>query len=364
MNRSGVPGGLALAADLSLRFLLVAAAIAVIAYLVMLLRLVVLPVAIAILLATVLVPPARALRRRGVPDGLAAGAVVAAAVAVVAGLAAGLSPAVVREFRDVGPSVRGGVERVQNWLVDGPLGLSQEQVERAFDRATEQVSGAGSSLAGGAVSGAFAVAEVVAGALLTIVLAYFFVRDGERLWAWVVRLFPAHARDEVHAIGVASWRTLAGYVRGVAAVAAIDAVLIGAALVLIGVPLALPLSVLTFFGGFVPIVGAFVAGFIAVMVALFDGGFMTAVLVLAAVVAVQQIEGNLLQPLIVGRSVRLHPVAILLSVAAGGVLWGVVGAFLAVPVASVVAQAAAVLTRPAPPPELDVGVEAPGTPVA
>jgi predicted PurR-regulated permease PerM len=241
--------------------------------------------------------------------------------------------------------VRGGVERIGDWLVDGPLGLSERQVDRSIERGFDQLRANGGVFASGLLSGTVLLVELVAGVLLTLFLLFFFLKDGDRIWDWVVRLFPRRARGDVEAIGAQSWQMLGGYLRGVALVALVDAVLIGSGLAIVGVALVLPLAVLTFLAGFFPIVGANVAGFAAAMVALVSNGLTAALVVVGIVVLVQQLEGHLLQPLIVGRSVRLHPVAILLAIAGGAVLWGIAGAFLAVPLTAVCATAASHLRR-------------------
>ena len=342
-DRRAIPPGLRLASELSWRFLVVATAIVVLALLLARLRLVVLPLFVALLLATVLWPVVDALRRRRWPRALAALAVLAAGVAVVAGVAAAIVPPVAGEVDDLDAGVRGGAERLEEWLVEGPLGLSEGQVGDVVERGERQLRENASAIAGGAVSGAVVFLEVAAGAVLTVVLLFFLLKDGDRIWRWVRRLFPVEARDEVDEVGARVWRVLGGFVRGTALVALADAVGIGLALWAIGVPLVLPLALLTFVGGFIPLVGATVAGFAAVMVALVSNGFAAALLVVGAVVAVQQLEGHVLQPFVVGRNVALHPVAVLLAVAAGGILWGILGAFVAVPITAGVAAAAVAL---------------------
>ncbi|MBD0330008.1 MAG: AI-2E family transporter [Thermoleophilia bacterium] len=338
-----VPRSLRIAAAIAWRALVVAVALAVLALLAARLRTVVLPVLLAAFLATVFYPPARWLRQHGWPRGLAALAVVAGALAVLAAAIALVVPRAAEDFGALDVSVEGGVERVTDWLVEGPFGLSERRVsqwrESAFDEARSQAG----RVAGGVFGGAYLVLELVAALLLTIVVLFFYVKDGDRIWSWVVGLFPERIRDRVGGVGDIAWDTLRGYLRGVTLVALFDAIFIGVALLLIGVPLVVPLALLTFVGGFFPIVGAVVAGFAAVMVALVSEGFVAALLVLAAVVAVQQIESNVLQPFVVGRAVALHPLAILLAVATGAIVWGVVGAFLAVPLAAVAAKGAAYL---------------------
>lgn len=308
------------------------------------LRLVVLPVLAALFAATVLVPPARWLRRRGWPSSLATLAVMAGAAGLMAAVIAAIGRAVADELDDLGRSARQGLEEVVEWLAAGPLGLSEQQIERALDQGLERLRDNGDLLAGGLLSGAVALAEALVGLLLAAVLLFFFVRDGERIWAWVVDLCPARRRADVRELGRRSWATLGAYVRGVSIVALVDAVLIGIALALIGVPLVVPLMVLTFFGAFIPLVGALVAGSAAALVALVSQGVVPALLVLVAITLIQQLEGDLIYPQVVGRALSLHPVAVLLAITAGAVVAGVVGALLAVPAAAVVWTVASYFT--------------------
>lgn len=335
-----MPRSLELAAALSWRALICAAAVVLAAVILARLRLVVLPIAVAVLLATVLTPPTRALRRRGVPAGAAAATVLLGALAALAGAVTLVALPVWDERDRVDRGVRGGVERMGDWLVDGPLGLSERQVDHAIGRAFDQLRDHGDAIAGGLVSGGLLALELLAGSLLALVLLFFALKDGERLWSFVVGLFPERRRGDVSAIGARAWVALGAYLGGVATVALVDAVFIGLGLYVIGVPLVLPLAVLTFLGGFIPIVGATAAGFAAAMVALVSEGVGGAVLVIGVVLAVQQLEGHLLQPLIVGRRVQLHPVAVILAVATGAVVWGIPGAFLAVPLTVVLAASA------------------------
>jgi putative heme transporter len=348
----GVPRTLRIAANIAWRLLLVGAALVVVAIVVARLRLVFLPVVAALFLATVLAPPTRELKEHGLPDAAAAIIVLLVSIATLVLLGWGIALPVTDEFGDLDTGVRDGVDRVGDWLVEGPLGLEQEQIDRWIDRAEAELRDQSGVIAGGVVTGTLLVVEVIAGGLLTLVLLFFFLKDGERMWAWGVALVPEERRGDVHEMGVRAWMTLSAYLRGVAAVGLIDAVFIGLALWLLGVPLVLPLAVLTFFGGFFPIVGATLAGFAAVMVALVSNGLVTALLVLGAVLLVQQLEGNLLQPVIVGRSVKLHPVVVLLALVAGGVVWGLIGAFIAVPLTAVVVSTASYLygERPLPTP--------------
>jgi predicted PurR-regulated permease PerM len=347
--RDAIPRWLRIASELAWRSLLVAAAIVVLGLLVARLRIVFLPMIVALLFATLLVPPVTWLQRRGVPRAIGSALVMAVSLALVVGVVGGLTPQVAGELEKVDVNVGAGLDEVADWLVEGPLGLEREDVREYRSRIQNELSQRGGSLATGALGGALLLVEIVLGALLALVLLFFFVKDGRRMWAWFVTRFPERLRGDVHAVGEIGWAALGGYLRGTTLVALVDAVGIGVALVLLGVPLALPLALLTFVAGFFPIVGAVSAGFVAAMVALATEGLTTALLVVGATILVQQLEGNLLQPLIVGRAVQLHPAAIIVAVAAGGVLWGVAGAFIAVPLAAVVSQGVGFLrARPRP----------------
>jgi putative heme transporter len=340
-----VPYALRLAAAIAWRAVVVAVAVALLAYVLARLRVIVVPVAVAILFATFLVPPASWLRRHGVPNALAALLVLGAALLLAVGAAAALVPAVAADLDEVDASVQGGVDEALEWLSEGPLGLSEARLDRWQDRAVTELRDQSERIAGGVFGGAFLAIELLAGLALAIVSLFFLVKDGERIWRFTVGMFPPRARDDVDAIGRLAWGTAGGYIRGIAIVALADAILIGIALWLIGVPFVLPLAALTFVGGFFPIVGAFVAGFAAAMVALVAEGFLAAPTTSSAAVLVQQLEGNVLQPVVVGGAVELHPLAILLAVSAGAIVWGVAGAFLAVPLLAVSVKAAAHLAE-------------------
>jgi len=333
-GRPAVPNWLAVATAYSWRLLIVGAAILALAVVVARLYLVFLPLFAALLLATILSPAVDALARRGLHRGLAAAVSMAAGLGLLAGLAALIGPPFVRELDALSAEVTDAIDRAEEWLVDGPLDLSQQQLGDAVDRAAEQLRDNVGALTQTALSGAIVVVEIATGAALAIVLLFFLLKDGGRIWEWVLGLF-GDRRDDADAVGRRAWAALGGYVRGATIVAAFDATLIGLALLVIGVPLVLPLAVITFFAAYVPIVGATVSGLLAVVVALVTLGFVEALLVLAAIVAVQQLEGNVLQPVVMGHTVRLHPIATLLAVTAGALLYGVIGAFVAVPLTAV-----------------------------
>jgi putative heme transporter len=328
-----VPRGLAVASAIVLRVAIVVGGLVLVGMGAARLMLLVLPLIIALLLTTLLRPPAAWLQARGLRPGGAAFVAVTVAVLVFVGMWALIIPSVAGQFDELVDSVREGA--VQAAGVLEPLGVSRADLDRQIHEALSGLQG--SDIANRLVSGALIVTQWAAAIVLVAVLTFFFVKDGERIWDWTVNLFAEHRREHLDAVADRAWGALAAYVQGVFLVATIDAVLIGIGLIVMGVPLALPLIVLTFIGAFFPIVGAFLAGAVAVLVALVTQGLVSAIVIFAVILAVQQLEGNVFYPIVVGRKLNLHPVAILLALTAGGTLGGVAGAFLAVPVAAVVA---------------------------
>lgn len=299
------------------------------------LRLVVLPVLLAVVMATVLEPPVRWLRARGWHDGPAAVIVLLISLLVLASALAVIAPPIIDEFGDLDVGVSATLAQVQTWVRDSPLPISNDQISDGIDRLEDQVRTSLDAIAAQLLGGALVALEVLTAVALAIVVLFFLLKDGGRVWTWVLAFIPAGRRGDADRIGARAWRALAGFVRGQTLVALFDAVLIGLALVVIGVPLALPLAVLTFFGAYVPVIGATMTGLLAVLMALVAKGPLAAAAVLAAILLVQQIEGSVFQPVVVGRAIHVHPLAILLGVAAGAVLGGIVGAMVAAPVVAV-----------------------------
>ncbi|MFJ9696285.1 AI-2E family transporter [Kitasatospora sp. NPDC101183] len=256
-------------------------------------------------------------------------------VAVVGGVLALVGTTVADEWSRLGSELRGGLGRIDHWLTGAPLHLPPGTVTALPARVGEFVSAHRSSLLSTAISGAGRVVELATGLALAVFCSVFFLHSGDRMWSWAQHQFPARARPALDRAGRAAWRAFAGYTRGVLLVAAINAVLVAVALAVLGVPLVLPLTVLEFVAALVPLVGSPVALAVAALVALAARGPVVALLVLALIVVIGQIEGHLLHPLVLGWSVRLHPVALALSVTGGAVLAGVLGAVVAVPVVSV-----------------------------
>ncbi len=332
-----VPPWLDTLAQLSWRLLVVLVGVAGLVVLLTRLYLVSLPIILALILATIAVPPARRLERRGVPRLLAALLVVVGGAVVFVGGIVLLVPAFTRQVAELGPTIDEAFTRVLAWVDEGPLGLDRVEIEALVTDALANVGQFSGTIASQVGSIAVAVGEALTAFTLAIVLLFFFVKDGEQIVGWFISRAPERLRDDMRAAGARGWGALAGYVRGTAAIALIDAVGVGIGLLIVGVPLVLPLTLLVFLGGFVPVIGAFTSGLLATLVALATGGLSTALIVLGVVLAVQQLEGNVLQPLIMRRAVALHPVVILTVLTAGAVIVGVVGAFLAVPIAATLA---------------------------
>jgi putative heme transporter len=294
---------------------------------------VVLPVIIAVLLTTLLAPAFGWLRARGWRPALAAGLPTLMAVLVFFGLWALIIPGVLSQSDDLITNLQDGAGQAVGVLE--PLGVGRADVDKAIDEGLKSVQG--SAVANEILTGAVLLTKWAAAVVLIVVLTFFFLKDGAQIWEWVIELFHEDRQPMLREVGARSWAALSAYVQGVFLVATIDAVLIGAALIIVGVPVAMPLIVLTFIAAFFPVVGAVVAGAAAVLVALVANGLGAAIAILVVIVAVQQLEGNVFYPIVVGRKLSLHPVGILLALTAGGVLAGVVGAFLAVPIAAVTA---------------------------
>jgi predicted PurR-regulated permease PerM len=331
-----LPHGLRLAAGWSWRMLVIVAAAAVVLWLVGRLRSVLIPLAIALLLAALLTPAARRLRRQAhFPRSLATATVVVGGLIVVAGTLTLVVTQFVSGFPDLATKTTDGIREIQDWLRTGPLHLSNQQLGGTADAAQRWLDTHRDALTSGALSTAGTAVEMLASGLLVLFATFFFLRDGARIWRFLVSLLPAAAREPMARAGQQSWLTLVAYVKATVLVAFIDAVGIGLALLILRVPFALPLAALVFLSSFIPIVGATVSGAVAVLVALVTRGPLVALLVLIAVVLVQQLEGHVLQPLIMGRAVSIHPLAVIVAIATGVVLAGIIGALVAVPVVAV-----------------------------
>jgi predicted PurR-regulated permease PerM len=332
-----VPVLLAGAAAWSWRLLLVGAAGTMIVFVLIRLYVIVVPVILALFIAAVLEPLAARLRRRGLPPALATVVVFFGALGLVVLLFAWIGSAVAEELSDVGERVDQGLEEVRDYLQGDPFNMSPERLAEIESDIKGSLSSGGS---GGLAKGARAVTEVFGGLVLMLFTLFFVIKDGAKMADWFKeRIAPGQRDDAVEITGRAR-RIMRLYLVATALTGLIDGVLIAIALLILGVPLVLPLAVLTFIGGFFPLVGATLAGLVAALVALVDGGFTTALLVVGATILIQQIEGNLLQPLILERAVRLHPLVTVVAVGAGLLVGGLLGAFLSVPLVAIGAQTA------------------------
>jgi predicted PurR-regulated permease PerM len=331
----GLPHGVRVAGAWAWRLILLVAAGYVLLRLVGMLRVVVIPVAVALLLAAMFQPVVAALRRRGMNRSLAAALVLVGGLLVVVGGLGLIVQTFVSQFDDLSTQVREGLDEVQSWLARGPLHISQTQISEGLDSLQKALSDNQGALTSGALSTATTVGEVVAGFFLVLFTLFFFLRDGDHIWRFICRLLPRPARVPVARAGHYSWHTLVSYVHATVLVAFVDAVGIGIGLAVLRIPLALPLAALVFLTSFIPVVGATLSGAVAVLVALVTQGPVSALILLAIVIGVQQLEGHVLQPLIMGRAVALHPLAVILAIATGIVTAGIVGGLVAVPLLAV-----------------------------
>jgi predicted PurR-regulated permease PerM len=325
------------------RLLVIFAALVAVLWAAQKVELIVVPVALATILAALLLPVVDFLDRRGAPRGGAVALVLLGGIATVGGILA----FVISQFIEGAPAlveqVSTSIKGVGDWLTNGPLHINQQQIEAARKSAVEALQNNQEKLTSGALSTAGTVTEIVTGALLVLFTLIFVLQGGRNIYGFVTKIFPEHVRERVRDAGRAGFRSLIGYVRATFLVALVDAVGIGTGLAIMGIPLALPLASLVFLGAFIPLVGAVIAGFLAVIVALIAKGWIFALITLGLIIAVQQLEGHVLQPLVMGRAVSIHPLAVVLAIAGGAVLAGIVGALLAVPTVAFLNSAVRVL---------------------
>lgn len=297
------------------------------------LKLVVIPVLIALIIAAAASPIMRFLKKRGMSAILATWLTLLAGILVIGGLITLIVFAVRGQWDTLASSATDGLDQLQDFITNGPIPVDAEQIESAkqalIDFATSSQAGSG------ALAGASVVGELATGAALAVVILFFFLKDGPAIWAFFLRPFRGHRKARGERIGATAVRVLGGYVRGTAIIAFVDAAGIGIGLAVLGVPLALPLAVIVFVTAFIPIVGATAAGILAALVALVANGPVIALIVIIIVVAVNQLEGNFLQPVVMAQSLKLHPLVILVALTAGTILGGITGAVLAVPIAAV-----------------------------
>ena len=330
-----VPRILRISAALGWRLLVVVAALYVIGYAISYVASVVVPVAVALLLAALLAPAVHWLQERRVPRGVATALVLIGGLALLGGVLTFVVVTFVRGVPDLGDQVTASINDIGAWLRTGPLGLTSAQLSNFQAQLLDALNANQASITASAVTTFATVGELVSELLLVVFTLIFFLHNGLGIWQFLLNVVPRDVRTRVDVAGRRGLAALVSYVRATAAVAVVDAVAIGIALTVLGIPLAVPSAALVFLGAFVPILGAVVAGGVAVLIALVSKGLVSALIVLGVVIAVMQLEGHVLQPLLLGRAVKLHPLAVVLSIAAGLLVAGIPGALLAVPLLAV-----------------------------
>ncbi|MBQ0987666.1 AI-2E family transporter [Streptomyces sp. F63] len=330
-----VPWSMRVAAEVGWRLLVLAGTLWVLMRVISTVRLVVLAFVVALLITALLQPTVARLRKRGLPRGLAT-AVTFITGFVVMGLAGWFVVWQVMENIDnLSGQLQDGIQELKRWLLNSPFHVTEAQINDIAQNLSDAVGTNTEAITSAGLEGVTVVIEVASGLLLAMFSTLFLLYDGRRIWEWLLKLVPAPARDGVAGAGPRAWLTLTAYVRGTVLVALIDAVFIGIGIYFLDVPMAVPLAVIIFLSAFVPLVGAVVSGALAVVIAIVTNGVFTAFMVLLVVLAVQQIEGHVLQPFILGRAVRVHPLAVVLAVTGGGLIAGIGGAVVAVPLVAV-----------------------------
>ncbi|MEC4016547.1 AI-2E family transporter [Streptomyces sp. H27-D2] len=332
---AAVPWGVRVAAEVSWRLLMLAGTLWVLIQVISAVRLVVLAFVAALLITALLQPTVGRLRRMGMPRGPAT-AVTFVTGFVLMGLVGWFVVWQVMENLDnLSSQVQGGINELKRWLLNSPFHVTEDQINNIADNLSEAVGTNTKDITSAGIEGVTVIVEVLTGIMLAMFSTLFMLYDGPKIWGWMLKLVPSAAREGVAGAGPRAWATLTSYVRGTVIVALIDAVFIGVGVYFLDVPMAVPLAVFIFLGAFIPLVGAVVTGMLAIIVAVVTQGPFTALMVLVVVLVVQQIEGHILQPFILGRAVRVHPLAVVLSVAAGSLIAGIGGAVVAVPLVAV-----------------------------
>ena len=336
------------AAAWSWRLLVILAAVLALLWLIQRLQVIVVPLALAVMVTALMVPVVDWLDRRGMARGGAVALVLLGGFAVFGGILTFVVSQFISGLPDLVEQVTRSIDNATRWLIEGPAHLSREQIDKAGDTVVKALQDNQEKLTSGALSTAATLTEIITGALLMFFTLIFLLYGGRNIYAYLTTIVPARARERVRDAGRAGFGSLIGYVRATFLVALVDAVGIGTGLAVMGVPLALPLASLVFLGAFIPLVGAVVTGFLAVVIALLAKGVIYALITLGLVVAVLQLEAHVLQPLVMGRAVSIHPLAIVLAISTGAVLAGIIGALLSVPVLAFFNSAIRVLAAPDP----------------
>lgn len=330
-----VPWGVRVAAEAGWRLLILAGTVWVLMRVISSVQLVVFAFVVALLITALLQPTVARLMRHGVPRGPATALTAILGFVIIGLMGWFVTWQVMENIDDLSNQIQSGIDDLRNWLLKSPFHVTDKQINQIAKNLREAVGANTDQITSAGLEGVQVVVEALTGILLTFFSTLFLLYDGRRIWEWTLKLVPAAARPAVAGAGPRAWRTLTAYVRGTVLVALIDAVFIGIGIYFLDVPMAVPLAVFIFLFSFIPLVGAVASGALAVLVALVTQGVFTAVMTLAVVLAVQQIEGHILQPFILGRAVRVHPLAVVLTVATGGMVAGIGGAVVAVPLVAV-----------------------------
>lgn len=338
VSRAEVPWALDLAAAWAWRFLVISAALLAILWVLAYFAVITLPLVIAMLIAALTAPVVRGLAQIGIPRGIGAMVVVIGGIAFVGALLTFVGREVINGGTQLADQVVDGIGRIRDWVRDGPLNASDSQINNWLEEAQKMITERSKDpeVVSQVTSFGTALGHFLAGFFIVLFATYFFLADGHRIWAWVVRMFPRAARERVDSSGRVAWVSLTQFVRATVLVALVDAIGIMIVCAVLKVPLVLPIGVLVFLGAFVPMIGATIAGSVAVLVALVAQGPFTALLVLGGVILVQQVEGHVLQPFLMGRFVSVHPLGVIVAIGCGVLVAGVAGALIAVPLAAVV----------------------------
>jgi len=337
----------------SWRLLVIVAAVVALLWVVEKLEIIVVPVLLALMISALLVPAVDWMDRRGLPRGGAVALVLLAGFAILGGILAFVVSQFIVGLPDLTEQITHSIDQTRKWLMEGPFHVKGEQIDNAGNAAIQALHNNQAKLTSGALSTAATITELVTAAVLVLFTLIFFLYGGRNIWQYVAKIIPADVRDRVHEAGRAGYGALTGYVRATFFVALTDAAGVGAGLAIMSVPLALPLASLVFLGAFIPLIGALVSGLLAVVVALLAKGIVYALLTLGLLILVNQLEAHVLQPLVMGRAVSIHPLAVVLAISTGGVLAGIVGALLAVPTVAFLNNAAQVLFAKDPEDEAD-----------
>ena len=332
---TGVPQGVRIAGAWAWRVAIILVVSAMLIWLLSKITILLIPIMLAAIIASLLRPLVRWMKKVGVPQGLSVAIAEGGLVLAVIGALFLVGRQMIAGFSDLSQQAITGLIQIQDWLTTGPIGLSNDEISKFLDEALVSLQNNTNAILSSALGVGTSVSHFAVGLLLTLFILLFFLLEGQDIWAFLVKFFPRRARPAVDGAGRRGWTSLGNYARVQVLVAAVDAIGIGAGAAIIQVPLALPLSVLVFVGSFIPVVGALVTGAVAVLLALVANGWVNALIMLGIVLLVQQLESHLLQPFIMGRAVSLHPVAVILAVAAGSGVAGILGALFAVPLLAV-----------------------------